>query len=138
MVQRIAMVLGVLALGTAATGCFVDAGTTGTVVPISSGALTLRWSIDGSFDPGACDAFFVQSARIDVYDDVGTPIRTEFVDCRRFSARFDLPAGRYSARLEMVDSAQQPRSTSLAVAPFVIGGGSNLDIDTNFPRDSFF
>lgn len=138
MVRRIAMVLAALGMSVATTGCFVDAGTTSTVVPVGTGAVTLRWSIDGSFDPAACDAFFVADARIDLYDVNGTPIRTQFIDCRQFSARFDLPEGRYSARVEMTDAAQQPRSTSLPVQSFVIVAGSNLNIDTDFPRDSFF
>lgn len=138
MVRRFALVLALLVTGAATTGCYVDAGTTGTYVPPSTGAITLRWSIDGSFDPAACDAFFVADARIDLYDAGGSPIRTQLVDCRQFSARFDLPEGRYSARIEMVDSASQPRSTSLPVESFVIAGGTNLNVDTDFPRDSFF
>ena len=138
MLRCIAMVLTALAMSVATTGCFVEAGTTSTIVPVGPGSVTLRWSIDGSFDPAACDAFFVAEARIDLYDVAGAPIRTTFVDCRQFSARFDLPEGRYSARVEMVDAREQPRSTSLPVSSFVIVSGTNLNIDTDFPRDSFF
>lgn len=134
MVRRIAMMAAACA---AMAGCYADA-TVGTTYAPATGSVTLRWSVDGSFDPAACDAFFVADARVDLYDAGGTPIRTQFIDCRQFSVRFDLPEGRYSARLEMTDAGQQPRSTSLPVNSFAIVGGTNLNIDTDFPRDSFF
>jgi len=135
MLRRIAMVAA-LATCAATTGCYGESTTT--VVVVGTGSVTLRWSIDGSFDPRACDAFYVASARIDLYDVNGRPIRTAFVDCRQFSAQFDLTEGTYSARIEMTDPAQQPRSTSIPIQPFAIIGGTNLNIDTDFPRDSFF
>jgi hypothetical protein len=122
----------------AATGCTGDAAVEVSTVPAGVGSLTLHWSIDGSFDPFACDAFAVANARVDIYDFEGVPISTTFVDCRAFSATFDLSPGRYSARIEMVDSANVERSTSVPVEPFTIVAGTNLNIDTDFPRDSFF
>ena len=35
-------------------------------------------------------------------------------------------------------TACNPRSTSLPIQPFTIVSGTNLNIDTDFPRDSFF
>lgn len=137
MLRRL-MVVAALASGAAMSGCFVEGEAGVTVAPSGPGAVTLRWSIDGSFDPGACDAFGVADARIDLYDVAGAPLQTTFVDCRAFSARFELAPGRYSARIEMVDPAHNPLSTSLPISSFVIASGSNLNVDTDFPRDSFF
>lgn len=112
--------------------------TTITTVPQQTGTVTFRWSVDSSFQPAACDAFAVAKTRVDLYNANGTPISTTFVDCRSFTATFELIAGRYSARLQMVDGANQPRSTSLAIAPFTVAIGTNLGIDSDFPRDSFY
>lgn len=127
-----------LATAGVVTGCGGGGEAYVSTVPDRVGSVTLRWSVDGSFDPGACDAFAVANARIDIYDANGQPISTTFVDCRAFSATIDLNAGRYSARLEMVDEANSPRSTSLPIQPFTIVSGTNLNIDSDFPRDSFF
>jgi hypothetical protein len=130
-------VLCALVMSIAATACYGGGSTTYVVTP-ATGGLTLRWSIDGTVDPHACDAFFVANTRIDLYDVNGTPISTTFVDCRVFSAHFELAQGNYSARLEMTDTAGQPRSTSLPVAGIAIVSGTNLNIQTDFPRNSFF
>jgi len=127
-------------LSTAAivTGCGGGGEATITTVPDRAGSVTLRWSVDGSFDPAACDAFALANARIDLYDANGQPISTTFIDCRAFSSRIELSPGRYSARIEMVDGNGVERSTSLPIQPFTIVSGTNLNIDSDFPRDSFF
>ena len=127
-----------LATAGVVTGCGGGGEATITTVPDRAGSLTLRWSVDGSFDPRACDAFGVANARIDIYDAGGQPLTTTFVDCRAFTATIDLNAGRYSARIEMVDGGNQARSTSVPIQPFTIVSGTNLNIDSDFPRDSFF
>jgi hypothetical protein len=132
------LVAGVLAMAGVVTGCGGGGEAVVTTVPDRSGSVTFRWSVDGSFDPRACDAFFVDSARIDLYDANGAPINTTFVDCRAFTATINLAPGRYSARIEMVDVNNEPRSTSLPIQPFTIVSDTNLNIDSDFPRDSFF
>jgi hypothetical protein len=132
------VVLGALAV--AGTGCVIDSDPDPYYAPPPSrvGAVTLRWSVSGTFDPNACVSFGATEARVDLYDAFGAPIRTAFLDCRAFSARFDLNEGRYSARVELTDPGRQPRTTSAPVAPFTIVGGSNLTIDVDFPPNSFF
>jgi hypothetical protein len=136
---KLRALVAAVALSTAAVvGCGGGGEATITTVPDRAGSVTLRWSVDGSFDPSACDAFAVENARVDIYDANGQPISTTFVDCRAFTATFELNAGRYSARIEMVDVNGVARSTSLAIQPFTIVSGTNLNIDSDFPRDSFF
>jgi hypothetical protein len=132
--------LGFMALTAVATGCGGGGGeATVTVTDTQrTGSVTFHWSVDGSFSPGACDAFGVANNRVDIYDVQGAPISTTFVDCRTFSATFDLVPGRYSARLQMTDADNQPRSTSLPISSFTVVAGTNLNIDSDFPRDSFF
>ncbi len=131
-----------LVLGAAAapvlSGCGGGGGEAVVVVGSSRGAVTIRWSIDGTFDPSACDAFTVADARIDIYDAAGAPVSTSFTDCRSFGARIELTPGVYSARIQMVDGAHQPRSTSLPIDAFRVSGRTNLHVDSDFPRDSFF
>lgn len=132
--------LGFMALtAVSAVACGGGEGSaTITTVPQRTGSVTFRWSVDSSFSPSACDAFAVENTRVDIYDVQGAPISTTFVDCRTFSATFDLREGRYSARLQMTDLDNQPRSTSLPISSFTIVGGTNLNIDSDFPRDSFY
>ena len=137
--NKLRALVATVAMSTAAVvGCGGGGEATITTVPDRAGSVTLRWSVDGSFDPSACDAFAVESARIDLYDANGNPFSTTFIECRAFSSRIDLAPGRYSARIEMVDVDGTPRSTSLAIQPFTIVSGTNLNIDSDFPRDSFF
>lgn len=138
--RKLRALFAAAALATTAivTGCGGGGEAVVYTTPAGPGSVTIRWSIDGSFDPRACDAFFVANARIDLYDANGAPITTSFVDCRAFTATFDLAPGYYSARIEMVDGASNPRSTSLPLEPFTIVSGTNLNVDTDFPRDSFF
>ena len=75
------------------SGCGGGGTDTVVVTTAGTGSVTIRWSIDGSFDPAACDAFFVQNARIDLYDVNGTPITTSFVNCRAFTATYSLSPG---------------------------------------------
>lgn len=124
-------------LGLVVAGCTAEVTTAPTVAP-QAGSVTLRWSVDGSFDPAACDAFNVDTARVDIYDAGGQPILTRFVDCRAFRATITLDPSRYSARLQMVDSGRNPLSTSIPISSFTIIGNSDLVIDTDFPRSSFF
>jgi hypothetical protein len=126
-----------LAASSAIGGCFVNA-TDEVVVAPATGSVTMRWSIAGSFDPIACDDFALADARIDLYDAGGAPISTVFVDCRAFATRIDVSAGTYSARIEMVDGARQPRSTSIPISSFTVFRGTNVNVDTDFPPDSFF
>lgn len=132
--------LGFLALTALSTGCGGGAGeATVTVTDTQrTGSVTFRWSVDSSFSPSACDAFGAMNNRVDIYDVQAAPISTTFVDCRTFTATYDLAPGRYSARLQMTDADQQPRSTSLPISSFTIVAGTNLNIDSDFPRDSFF
>jgi hypothetical protein len=135
---RSLIVASVLGASAALGGCGGGGEATVSVVPTQNGTVTLHWSVDGSFDPRACDAFAVAHARVDIYDYGGAPISTTFVDCRAFAATFELQPGTYSARLEMVDSAQQPRTTSLPINSFNVVSGTNLNIDSDFPADSFY
>ena len=132
------LLAGAVAMTGFVTGCGGGGEAVVTTVPDRAGSVTFRWSVDGSFDPRACDAFFVENARIDLYDANGTPITTTFVDCRAFTATINLAPGRYSARIEMVDVNNEPRSTSLPIQPFTIVSDTNLNIDSDVPRDSFF
>src|SRR4051812_12736680 len=111
---------GVLAVAMASAGamggCTASAEVVPNTVDARPGSVPLRWSVDGSFDPAACDAFAAFDARIDIYDEGGQPIVTQFNDCRSFAASIALYPGRYSARLQMVDEGKQPRSTSIPIS----------------------
>ncbi|MGZ3421893.1 MAG: hypothetical protein ACXWUG_11165 [Polyangiales bacterium] len=137
-ILRWGVLVAALAGGASAMGCTANADVTAGDVPPRTGSVTVRWSVDGSFDPAACDAFAAFDARIDVYDESGQPVFTQFTDCRAFSATIDLFPARYSARIEMVDSRQQARSTSIPISSFTIIADTNLVLDTDFPRNSFF
>jgi hypothetical protein len=119
-------------------GCTASAEVVPNTVDARTGTVTMRWSVDGSFDPAACDAFAAFDARLDIYDEGGQPIVTQFNDCRSFAATVSLYPGRYSARLQMVDSQKQPRSTSIPISSFTVIADTDLTIDTDFPRSSFY
>ncbi len=134
---RTLMAAAVLALAPpVAVGCiFVHDDTSPRVV---TGTVTIRWSVESSFDPGACGFHRADRMEIVVRDDLGRVVTQTNPPCSAFNTTLELPAGRYAASLTLLDAASNPVSTTLDTAPFDVLGGRGEMVDTDFPADSFF
>lgn len=113
-----------LALALAAPGCVVVADEP------STGVLTVRWSIEGTFAPAACSAHRAASAQI-----VASSV-TVRAACTTFAASVQLPRGLQLVSVSLVDAAGQPVTTAIQLRIDIMGGYETF-IDTEFPASSF-
>jgi hypothetical protein len=121
----------------ALSGCFVSSPSSTSGYTPSDGTLILDWSIDGTKDPNQCVQAQVDAIDITVFatgDHVGTAYTQH---CETFATSIILTSGDYSADVVLVTAHGSPRTTTLAVHPFVILGNDELTIPIDFPADSF-
>jgi hypothetical protein len=71
-----------------------------------------------------------------VYDEVGSQAGTALADCAEFEATIELPAGRFSADLTLLDDDDRPRSTTLTVSDLSVLPDEDLVVKVEFPSDS--
>ena len=74
---------------------------------------------------------------VDVLDDNGNSFGEFQAPCTSFATTIPLPPGTYSASAELVDDANNPRTTTIHVAPFDIVSGTALTVPVDFPASSF-
>lgn len=124
---------GALASALLAAGCVVS--TDDAIPVVTTGRLTLRWTINGTVDPFQCRQAVAPTLRIRIF----SGFASDYVQsCEAFATTIDLNPGDYSGSVYLEDGSGQPRTTSIELAPFRIIGGTNLDIPVDFPADSFF
>src|SRR5262249_39734575 len=112
-------------------------GPGGTVTP-TSGALTVRWSIDGSFDPNLCDAYAAPTMDVRALSQNSGVVYEQTADCHTFSSTLSLPPGDYTANATLLDPGGHARTTTVNLSPFTVASGSDVVEDADFPRSSFF
>ena len=139
--KKLLGILACAALPVALGGCTVEAG--GTVGPgpgptPTSGALTVRWSIDGSFDPNLCDVYTAPTMDVRVLSQNSGQVYEQTADCHTFNTTVSLPAGDYTANATLLDPGGHARTTTVDLSPFTVGSGADVVEDADFPRSSFF
>jgi len=139
--KKLLGILACAALPVALGGCAVEAG--GTVGPgpgpaPTSGALTVRWSIDGSFDPNLCDVYTAPTMDVRVLSQNDGRLYEQTADCHSFSTTVSLPVGDYTANATLLDPGGHARTTTVNLSPFTVSSGGDVVQDADFPRSSFF
>ena len=129
--------LSAIALVTALAASPIGCGGTDGGYYVPYGRLTLSWTINGTTDPEQCSqgsaaTFFVRI----VYAD-GTVMGDYAAQCDAFATTIDLEAADYSGQALLEDSAQNPSTTSIDIAPFTIFDGGEFVIPLDFPASSF-
>lgn len=122
-------------------GCTVESGGTvgpGGGVPPTTGALTVRWSIDGSFDPNLCDVYTAPTIDVRVLSQSDGRVFEQTADCHVFTTTVSLPADSYTANATLLDPSGHARTTTVDLSPFSVGSGADAVEDADFPRSSFF
>lgn len=125
----------------AAGGCAVEAGGTvtgGTVVTPTTGAFTVRWSIDGAFDPNLCAAYAAPTMDVRVLEQASGRLYEQTADCRAFTTTLVLPGGSYTANATLLDPGGHARTTTVTLSAFSLAPGANIVEDADFPRSSFY
>lgn len=134
------------ALAGLAPACVVDVG--GDDV-LSTGGIDMRWTVNNTTDPGACDYYAPSTAGIElelaIYDRGGA-VATVYAPCEAF--RLDRPllvqasadgAGYYRGEVSMVDARDRtvPVSTTERLEQIWVVPRTNVELDVNFPPSSF-
>jgi hypothetical protein len=145
--QLISSVCACLTIAASALGCSVSTNDPTPAPPAIvvepaptlplTGTLVLSWTIDGLRDRNECFKSVAAEIEISVYDVNGAPAGTFVQQCEIFTTSIQLGAGSYSATALLVDGAGQARTTTLAIAPFTLQGNDTLDIQVDFPGNSF-
>lgn len=126
-------VLGCLTL----SGCFFVADDDTDDGPAPVGSLTVTWSIDGIQDPDDCVDLGVDRMELRIYT-----LRGDLVDevepyCEDFSVTVDMVEGRYDAEATLVDSFDAAATLTEPIDAIDIIADSDLQVDVDFPIESF-
>jgi hypothetical protein len=127
--------LGVLAC-LSLSGCFFVADDDDDDSP-PVGSLTLTWSIDGFQDPNDCIDLGVDRLELRIYT-----LRGDLVDevepiCEDFAVTIDMVDGVYDAEATLVDSFDVAATLTEPIDEIDIQAGTDLQVDIDFPIQSF-
>ena len=125
-----------LALLVAAPGCVVEQS--GGVVYTSDddGTLTVEWTLDDSFDPGACHDYDARTLELVVYEWDGSVAADLHVPCDEFTASINLPDGTYAMDATLLDRSGREVTTTLSLDDIDVYYGEETFIPIDFPVDS--
>jgi hypothetical protein len=129
--------IGLVAACAALGACSASVGGTIEPVGVDEGSLTVDWTVDGTKDSLACFDFGADQIEIVVYDFIGEAARA-VAACEDFEISIVLPDGDYSADATMLDVESQPISTTLSLDDIAVRAGTDLEVDIDFPVDSFY
>ena len=100
------------------------------------GTLEVRWTIDGLTDPLDCADFGVDRMELQIYD--GGRLVDEFEPyCEDFGISVDLFDGIYDGTATLIDSFDNPATSTEQLEAIDIIAGTTLTIDVDFPIGSF-
>lgn len=133
------------ALAGLASGCVVDVDAEGRAV---TGDIDVRWTVDNTVDPAACDYYAPSIAGIDfefaLYDGRGRPVTTEYARCEDFALSLTVQAsdygpGYYRAEVTMVDARDRAAavSTTQTLERILVVPRTAVVLDVDFPPSSF-
>lgn len=133
------------ALAGLASGCVVDVDAEGRAV---TGDIDLRWTVDNTVEPAACDYYAPSTAGIDLefalYDSRGRRVTTEYARCQEFRMSLEVQAsaygpGNYRADVTMVDARNHAAavSTTLPLERIQVFPRTAVVLDVDFPPSSF-
>jgi hypothetical protein len=125
-------ILGLTGLG----GCIVATDEPVIVTNESTGLLTVRWSVAGSFDPQTCDFYGASDVELVIHTAGGREYKTVYGSCSAFQLTTELPIGSYRGELTLVRPDLTAVSTTLRIEPFRITEDTNLNIDVDFQTSS--
>lgn len=102
-----------------------------------TGTLTVRWSIEGTYDPAACGWHRAATAHLVVTTPGGAHEASLQPPCTVFATSVGLYPGRHMVSLTILDASGRPVSTTVAVAVDVWAGYTSR-VETEFPANAFY
>ena len=113
--------------------CAVEAGSNPPPRRVSTGVLTVDWSISGAQDRAFCRQSDADVISV-VIDGEG-----EFEDvCESFQTSIELVAGSYRGDAVLLDPSGNARTTAVDLGPIDIFGNDELVVPIDFPPDAFY
>lgn len=135
------LVMALPLMGATVCGCTVTTDPVPTTVVVGtdpSAILVVDWTIQGRRDPADCTLSAAATMQVRVVASSGADAGTYEQSCAAFAMTITLVPGTYSGTAQFLDTAGQPRSTAVTLAPFSILGNDELHTPVDFPADSFF
>jgi hypothetical protein len=128
-----------LALAALGAGCSGSGAVTVQEEPppaVATGTVTVMWTVLGAASPDACDAVGASQLEFAVFDSSGFVAVDAFADCADFAMTVELPEGRYSADVTLVDDFDNAVSTTLTLEDLDVIMGTDVMSDIDFPSSS--
>lgn len=122
-----------------ATGCFIDVRDDRHLRP-SAGSLTVEWTVSRRSDPRTCSRLAGGPADFELllYDENNREVARELARCEDFHITVDLPPGEYHGYVTLVERRDdRPVTTTLPLEELEIVSGAELNLDIDFPANSF-
>jgi hypothetical protein len=124
-----------VALAPATTGCGGDGDDTVVIVD-SSAPLTVRWTIDGTVDSGACAFYRADLFELVVLDIDGGVVAELTTPCEEFQISLELLEGSYDADATLIDVLDRPVTITEQLDDLRVIPGTELVVDVDFPVQS--
>ncbi|AUX26677.1 hypothetical protein SOCEGT47_072470 [Sorangium cellulosum] len=121
------------------TGCIIDVRDGRHPRP-SDGSLTVEWTVSRRSSPRSCARFAGGAADFELllYDEHNREVAREVAPCEDFGLTVDLPPGEYSGYATLVERRDdRPVTTTLPLEDLEIVSGAELNLDIDFPANSF-
>jgi len=106
------------------------------VVQDSSAPLTVRWTIDGTIDSGACAFYRADLFELVVLDPGGAVVTELTAPCEDFEVSLDLLEGSYDADATLIDAFDRPVTITEQLNDLRLIPGTELVVDVDFPVQS--
>jgi hypothetical protein len=133
--KNILAFLACAALTAGITGC--GGGDDDTVVIVDSSApLTVRWTIDGTIDSGACAFYRADLFELVVLDIDGRVVTELASPCEDFEISVELLEGSYDADATLIDAFDRPVTVTEQLNDLRVIPGTELVVDVDFPVTS--
>lgn len=130
--------LGALAAVALVTGCTVNSSPAPTTTATAQSTLTVRWSIDGAFDPNQCASHAAPTLDVRILDQSNGAVYESTAPCAAFTTTIPIKPGSYTANATLVDATGHARTTTVNLQPFTLADGAANRLDADFPSSSFF
>ena len=105
--------------------------------PAPVGSLTVTWSIDGIQDADDCVDLGVDRLELRIYTPGGDLVDEVEPYCEDFAVTVDMVDGFYDAQATLVDSFDAAATLTEPINDVDIQAGTDLQVDIDFPIQSF-
>ena len=135
--SKFALLSGLALAATLVSGCLIQ-GNDRILPPEETGALTVLWTVDGTTDPDACFDLGGGTTDFELLIGRGTePEDSVYAPCEDFGLTVDLEPATYNGYATLVDSRENPVTTTLPLKDLVVVEDTELTVDVDFPPGAF-